>query len=154
MTGDETRRQPGAALDRLRRYVSTALDDELADRQAVLERAGTELGIICAGLPADAVVLTAVEDARLREAIGEAVTVMHVHARACMFRAGSVVLSSAEADTAWQALADAAAWRAWRGEGHGCGACGYAGKCPEHARDDVVVADYAALRVRLGGDRR
>jgi hypothetical protein len=154
MTCDETRRRPGAALDQLHRYMALALADETMNRQAALERAEAELGIICAGLPADSVVLTAAEDATLREAIGEAVTVMNAHVRACMTRAGSVVLSSAEADTAWQALADAAAWRAWRGEGHGCGNCGDAGKCPDHARDDVVVADYAALRGRLGGDRR
>ena len=82
---------------------------------------------------------------------------------------GAVVLSAGEADTAWQALADAAAWRATRaGDGDGCFGCVRArararaehaadpdqALCPEHARDDTIVADYAALRIRLGGECR
>ncbi len=81
---------------------------------------------------------------------------------------GGVVLSAAEADTAWRALADAAAWRAGRADDEtGCFGCVRArararaehapdpdvARCPEHARDEVVVADYAALRLRLGGGR-
>jgi hypothetical protein len=56
---------------------------------------------------------------------------------------GAVVLSSAEADTVWQALADAAWWRAQQ-----------AASGPVHARDEAIAAEYAALRGRLGGDRR
>ena len=82
---------------------------------------------------------------------------------------GGVVLSAPEADTAWQALADAAAWRAGRADDdNGCFGCVRArararaehapdpdlARCPEHARYDTIVADYAALRIRLGGDRR
>jgi hypothetical protein len=169
MTGDETRRRPGAALDQLRHYVSAVLADETTDQHAALERAETELGIICAGLPAGAVVLSAAEEATLREAIAEAVAVMQAHARACRPPSGSVLLSAAEAETAWQALADAAAWRAGRADdGNGCFGCVRAqararaehapdpdlARCPEHARYDTIVADYAALRIRLGGDRR
>ena len=90
-------------------------------------------------------------------------------AGACGAPSGSVLLSAAEAETAWQALADAAAWRAGRADdGNGCFGCvraqararaGHAAdpdlaRCPEHARYDTIVADYAALRIRLGGDRR
>ena len=82
---------------------------------------------------------------------------------------GGVVLSAAEADTAWQALADAAAWRAAQaGDESGCFGCvraraaaraGHApdpdaARCPGHAREVTIAADYAALRLRLGGDRR
>ncbi len=81
---------------------------------------------------------------------------------------GAVVLSAAEADTAWQALADAAAWRAGQADDeNGCFGCVRAqararaghdpdpdlARCPEHTRDGTIVADYAALRTRLGGDR-
>ena len=169
MTGDQTRRRPGAWLGRLRQYVAAALADERADRQSALERADAELGILCAALPADAVVLTGAEGAELRAAIAEAVTVMRAHALACPLRAGSVVLSAAEAETAWRALAEAAAWRAARADGeNGCFGCVRAraqaraghvpdpdlARCPEHARDETAVADYAALRLRLGGDHR
>jgi hypothetical protein len=82
---------------------------------------------------------------------------------------GAVVLSAGEADTAWQALADAAAWRAGRADDeNGCFGCVRAkararaghdpdpdlARCPEHARNETIVADYAALRLRLGGDHR
>ena len=64
---------------------------------------------------------------------------------------GAVVLSAAEADTAWQALADAAAWHAERGD---CAECTAAGRCAHRARYEVIAADYALLRGRLGGDQR
>jgi hypothetical protein len=82
---------------------------------------------------------------------------------------GAVALSAAEAETAWQALGDAAAWRAGQTDDEdGCFGCvrarararaGHApdpglARCPEHARYDTIVADYAALRLRLGGGSR
>jgi len=160
---------PGAALGQLRQYVSAALADERADHKSALKRADAELGILCAALPADAVVLSGAEEARLRAAIEEALTVMQAHALTCPPRAGSVVLSAAEAETAWRALAEAAAWRAARADDqNGCFGCVRAraaargghvpepdlARCPEHARDETAVADYAALRLRLGGDHR
>jgi len=77
------------------------------------------------------------------QGIGWALMAVHDQLAASL-APGTVVLSSAEADTAWQAVADAAAWRAGRaGDGGGDG-----------SRDEMIAADYAALRSRLGGDRR
>lgn len=82
---------------------------------------------------------------------------------------GGAVLSAAETDTAWQALADAAAWRAAQADDeNGCFGCVRAraaargryapdpdaARCPRHAREVTIVADYAALRLRLGGGPR
>jgi hypothetical protein len=58
--------------------------------------------------------------------------------------AGAVVLSADEADTVWQALADAAAWRATQDDDPAAGP----------ARHAAIAAEYAALRLRLGGDHR
>jgi hypothetical protein len=55
-----------------------------------------------------------------------------------------LVLSAGEADTVWQALADAAAWRATQDDGPAGG----------NARHAAIAAEYAALRMRLGGDHR
>jgi hypothetical protein len=63
---------------------------------------------------------------------------------------GSVLLSSAEADTAWQAAADAAAWHAAYRD---CAGCVSDGVCADPARHQVLGAAYAALRTRLGGER-
>jgi hypothetical protein len=62
---------------------------------------------------------------------------------------GAVVLSAADADTVWQALADAAAWHAGQGD---CADCP-AGQCADPGRHAVIAAGYAALRARLGGVR-
>jgi hypothetical protein len=61
---------------------------------------------------------------------------------------GSVVLSSGEADTAWQAAADAAAWHAEYGD---CATCVDSGACSDPARHDAITAAYAQLRSRIGG---
>lgn len=70
---------------------------------------------------------------------------------------GGVMLSPAEADTVRQALADADAWQSMGAGGltAGCGDCAALDpeRCPDHARDEVTAAAYAALRARLGGDR-
>ena len=65
--------------------------------------------------------------------------------------AGAVLLSPAEADTAWQAAADAAAWHADYGD---CAGCVTSGACTDPARHQAIVAAYAALRIRLDGERR
>lgn len=64
---------------------------------------------------------------------------------------GSVLLSPGEADTAWQAAADAAAWQARYGD---CAPCLSGGTCSDPARHELIAAAYAALRSRLGGERR
>lgn len=61
---------------------------------------------------------------------------------------GSVLLSASEADIAWQAAADAAAWHAEYGD---CATCVDTGACTDRARHQVIVAEYAALRTRVGG---
>lgn len=71
---------------------------------------------------------------------------------------GGMVLSAAETGTVRQVLAEAAAWRSIRAEGFpaGCGDCAAAdpGRCPDHARDEAIAAEYEALRARLEGERR
>jgi hypothetical protein len=63
---------------------------------------------------------------------------------------GSVLLTPAEAATAWQATADAAAWHmAYRD----CAGCVSGGTCADPARHQVLGAAYAALKARLGGER-
>ncbi len=64
---------------------------------------------------------------------------------------GSVLLSPGEADTAWQAAADAAAWQARYGD---CAPCLGGGGCADPARHELIAAAYAALRSRLGGERQ
>lgn len=64
---------------------------------------------------------------------------------------GSVLLSPAEAETAWQAAADAAAWHAAYRD---CAGCVSGGACADPARHQVLGAAYAALRARLGGERQ
>jgi len=64
---------------------------------------------------------------------------------------GSVLLSPGEADTAWQAAADAAAWHARYGD---CAQCLSGGGCADPARHELIAAAYAALRSRLGGERQ
>jgi hypothetical protein len=64
---------------------------------------------------------------------------------------GSVLLSPGEADTAWQAAADAAAWQARYGD---CAPCLSGGACADPARHELIAAAYAALRSRLGGERQ
>jgi hypothetical protein len=63
---------------------------------------------------------------------------------------GSVLLSPGEADTAWQAAADAAAWQARHGD---CAPCLSGGACADPARHELIAASYAALRARLGQER-
>jgi len=64
---------------------------------------------------------------------------------------GAVVLSAADADTAWQALADAGAWHSVYGD---CAVCVGNGVCGEKARHEVIAVQYAALRSLLSGDQR
>jgi hypothetical protein len=64
---------------------------------------------------------------------------------------GSVLLSPGEADTAWQAAADAAAWHAAHGD---CAVRVASEACADPACHQVITAAYAALRTRLGDERR
>ncbi len=64
---------------------------------------------------------------------------------------GAVVLSAGDADTVWQALADAGAWHGVYGD---CAVCVGTGVCGEKERHEVIAVRYAALRAWLGGDRR
>jgi hypothetical protein len=64
---------------------------------------------------------------------------------------GPVVLSAAEADTTWQALADAEAWHGVYGD---CAACVAEDTCADKKRHAVIAAEYAALRARLGDKAR
>jgi hypothetical protein len=106
---------------------------------------------------------------RVRDALARMVQAWAARAARPVPEPGAVVLSAGEADTAWQALADAAAWRGTSaGDEDGCFGCVRArararaergadpdqARCPEHARNDTIVADYASLRLRLGGGRR
>jgi hypothetical protein len=61
---------------------------------------------------------------------------------------GAVVLSAAEADAAWLAAADAAAWHDRYGD---CADCVEIGACADPARHQAIMTQYAALRRRLGG---
>ena len=67
----------------------------------------------------------------------------------------SVAFTAPQAVIVRQALADAAAWRAWRAEGRDCASCAAAdsGKCAEHTGDEDLADAYEAMRARLpGGD--
>jgi hypothetical protein len=64
---------------------------------------------------------------------------------------GSVLLTPAEAETAWQAAADAAAWHAAYRD---CAGCVSGGACADPARHQVLGTAYAALKARLGGERQ
>jgi hypothetical protein len=64
---------------------------------------------------------------------------------------GSVLLTPAEAETAWQAAADAGAWHAAYRD---CAGCVNGGACADPARHQVLGAAYAALRARLGRERQ
>jgi len=64
---------------------------------------------------------------------------------------GAVVLSAGDADTVWQALADAGAWHGVYGD---CAACIAAGLCAAAERHEVIAVQYAALRAHLSGDWR
>lgn len=61
---------------------------------------------------------------------------------------GSVVLSASDAETVWQALADAGAWHGVYGD---CAVCVGEGICGERERHEVIAVRYAALRSWLGG---
>jgi hypothetical protein len=103
---------------------------------------------------------------RVRDALARLVRSWAARAARRVPEPDAVALSAAEADTAWQALADAAAWRAGQtAAGTGCSGCVRAranahgrnpelARCPVHAREGTIAAEYAALRIRLGGDRR
>jgi hypothetical protein len=65
---------------------------------------------------------------------------------------GSVLLSAAEADTAWQAAADAAAWHAQYGSD--CVHCLGVGRCADPVRHQAILAAYIALQRRLEAGRR
>ncbi len=62
---------------------------------------------------------------------------------------GSVLLTPAEAATARQAAADAAAWQAAYRD---CAGCVRGGACADPARHQLLGAAYAALKARLGGE--
>jgi hypothetical protein len=64
---------------------------------------------------------------------------------------GSVLLTPAEAETAWHAAADAAAWHAAYRD---CAGCVSGGACADPARHQVLGAAYAVLKARLGGERQ
>jgi hypothetical protein len=64
---------------------------------------------------------------------------------------GAVVLSASDAETAWQALADAGAWHGVYGD---CAVCVAGGVCGERERHEVIAVRYAALRSWLGGQVR
>jgi hypothetical protein len=64
---------------------------------------------------------------------------------------GSVLLTPAEAETAWQAAADAAAWHAAYRD---CAGCVNGGACADPAQHQMLGAAYAALKARLGGERQ
>jgi hypothetical protein len=64
---------------------------------------------------------------------------------------GAVMLSAADADTVWQALADAGAWHGVYGD---CAACVASGLCAGKERHEVIAVQYAALRAWMEGVRR
>jgi hypothetical protein len=65
--------------------------------------------------------------------------------------------AATEADAVRQALADVATWRSMRAGGFPAGCEDRAAAdpdwCPDHARDEVIAAECATLRARLGGAR-
>jgi hypothetical protein len=64
---------------------------------------------------------------------------------------GAVVLSAMDADTVWQALADAGAWHGVYGD---CAVCVVGGVCGERERHEVIAVQYAALRSWLESETR
>jgi len=64
---------------------------------------------------------------------------------------GAVVLSAGDADTVWQALADAGAWHGVYGD---CAVCVGNGVCGERERHEVIAVRYAALRSWIGSETR
>jgi hypothetical protein len=64
---------------------------------------------------------------------------------------GLVVLSAMDADTVWQALADAGAWHGVYGD---CAVCVGTGVCGERERHEVIAVQYAALRSWLERETR
>jgi hypothetical protein len=64
---------------------------------------------------------------------------------------GAVVLSAVDADTVWQALADAGAWHGVYGD---CAVCVAGGVCGERERHEVIAVQYAALRSWLESETR
>ena len=73
-----------------------------------------------------------------------------------LLRPARVVLLGSDARVVRQALADAAAWRAWKAEGVGCANCERLdpGRCAEHAADEELAAAYEAVGARLSGGVR
>jgi hypothetical protein len=162
---------PGRLANALRDLLAAAAgyDTELAGAVRQVQDATARMGAEVARL--DRAELAArragcARPGRVRDALARLVWSRAARVGRRVPEPGAVVLSAGEADTAWQALADAAAWRAGRAVAdNGCFGCVRAranahgldpdlARCPEHARDDTIVADYAALRLRLGGDRR
>ena len=169
----------------LREYISRALGDERHDRQEALERVAGELARVSVILSA-AVEGNDEEDNAEPYCLtcGEWIHMFHGvegwrHFRGEGSAASPVVLYDAghEPAVAWtvpagrslspadiglirQALADAAAWRAWRAEGAGCEDCAQldSDHCFGHARDDQRTAGYDGLLRRLaasaGGETR
>lgn len=68
-------------------------------------------------------------------------------------RATSPALGPRDLVTVRQALEDAAAWRAMRSEGAGCGDCVrlWPDRCADHGRDNGLAAAYETLSARLPG---
>jgi|SRR6266568_5569322 len=64
---------------------------------------------------------------------------------------GAVVLAAVDADTVWQALADAGAWHGVYGD---CAVCVGNGVCGERERHEVIAVRYAALRSWIGSETR
>jgi hypothetical protein len=123
-----------------------AIRDLAEDRLADLADATADVAVQVSGLTA-----TTGQAERIRHSLARMVRAWAARAACRVPGPGAVVLSAAEADTAWQALADAAAWHAAQGD---CADCTAAGQCADRARHEVIAAEYAALRTRLGGDHR
>jgi hypothetical protein len=124
-----------------------AVCDQLADLADAAADNGGQLADIATAVNG----LTAGRPARARGCL-TAVFARLVHATARR-SAGTVELTAPQAVIVRHAMADAAAWRAWRSEGHQCTGCAALdpGKCTEHAGDEDLAAAYAALRARLPG---
>jgi hypothetical protein len=169
----------------LREYVGRALGDERHGRQEALERVARELVRVSVILAAAVEGDDEEDDAEpYCLTCGEWVHMFHGvegwrHFRGEGTAASPVVLYDAghEPAVAWtipagwslspadiglirQALADAAARRAWRAEGAGCEDCPQLDPdhCPDHARDEQGTAGYDELLRRLaasaGGEAR